>query len=126
VVNYEILVPTTLDATVFNINGNVDIEDVWGRTRVDLTNGNIDAYYGSAPDGAIELSTVNGNLRLEIPKTTSATFSASVVNGNISVRDLQLSDIATTPTRTTGVLGNGDGTIELETVNGNIDARGHD
>jgi DUF4097 and DUF4098 domain-containing protein YvlB len=123
-VEYEIRLPASFDALITNINGNVTILDVNGRSKAETVNGNISAVMGEVPQDDIDLSTVNGNISLTVPSTISATFSASVVNGTIGISGLELSNIVTTPTSTTGVIGNGDRSINLRTVNGNINASG--
>jgi hypothetical protein len=126
VVEYEIFLPRALEARVANINGNLTVVDVGGGTRVETVNGNVSVDLGTVSEGDIDLATVNGNIGLGIPSSTSANLSASVVNGNINISGLALSNLVTTPTSTTGVIGSGDISIELGTVNGNITVTGHD
>jgi hypothetical protein len=102
------------------VNGNLRLTDITGSVSGALVNGNIYGKVYLPPSGICKLSTVNGQIALSIPQATSANFSARVSNGNIALSNLSLQNATTTPTSTTGVLGGGDGTIQLQTVNGNI------
>ena len=140
-VNYRITLPVDFDVSIGNVNGNVFVEDVGnvsinlvnGNVRltdvrddsfVDLTNGTIDSFHDSPPN-EVDFKTVNGGIQLGIPTTTSASFFASVVNGAVSVANLDLHNLISTPTETSGTLGDGDGRIQLSVINGNILAGGH-
>ena len=143
VVNYELSVPARLVAqllnvngnvtvqlmdstvTVININGNVTLDDILGDQMVTLVNGNIESQTPVLSlGGVIDLETVNGNVVLDIPQSTSAHFSAHLVNGTITVSGLVLLNPVSTLTSLTGRLGGGQGIIDLRTVNGNIHASG--
>lgn len=126
------------DADVGLVNGNVNLEDIAGEVDVDLVNGNvnlrniegnaviglsngqIDAGVDLPAGGTCDFEVVNGNIDLDIPSNTSAQFSAGVVNGSISLTGLTLTNPSMTNQSAQGTLGNGDGTIRLRTVNGNI------
>ncbi len=112
------------DVLVSNTNGNVELGNISGNAVVVLINGNILSEVDMPLGGAIELATTNGNIELDIPTTTSADFSARVTNGSISLNNLTLSDPVRTNQSLIGKLGDGDGTIELRTVNGNISVLG--
>lgn len=112
-----------LDASLDN--GNIFISHLSGSADVSLINGNIDASLDLLPAGGeCKLTSVNGQILLAIPRSTSAEFSAAVTNGTIAINNLNLRNAQTTPTRTTGTLGSGDGSVELKTVNGNIVVNG--
>jgi len=124
------------------INGDVCLSDIAGNLGIGVTNGNIGLMnvvgsvdggvingriFGDVtlpPQGVCKLGTTNGDIDLEIPKSTSAGFSAIVANGNIRLSNLVLSNLSTTKNSTTGTLGDGNGAITLCTVNGQIDVRG--
>ncbi|NNG15517.1 MAG: hypothetical protein HKM89_03475 [Gemmatimonadales bacterium] len=143
VVNYELSVPARLTAQLVNINGNVTVQlmddivsvtntngnvtldDVLGDQLVSLVNGNVESQTPIlAPNGIIDLVTVNGNVALDIPQNTSAQFSATLVNGVITVSGLVFLNPVQTLTSFSGTLGGGQGSIDLQTVNGNIQATG--
>lgn len=127
---------------VVNLNGNVDLDEVTGAASVTLTNGNIgiEGHLGSAVattvngnvqvagvlplNGTFDLATTNGNAVAEVPQNTSALVTASLSNGQISVNNLTLSDLVQTQSSLSGTLGAGEGTIDLTTVNGDVDLNG--
>jgi DUF4097 and DUF4098 domain-containing protein YvlB len=100
------------------------LNEIFGSATVSLVNGQIQAEVTLPEGGAIVLSTVNGTIGLAIPQNTSAEFSASVVNGVISLSDLVLQNLVSTPNSLTGRLGAGQGAIGLSTVNGTISVSG--
>ena len=89
-----------------------------------VVNGNINARVLLPPQGTCSLNTVNGGIDLQIPRDTSAEFSASLANGTISLTDLVLQNAVSSRTSMRGKLGEGAGRITLQTVNGDIRARG--
>lgn len=106
-------------------NGNIFVSHLSGSADINLINGNIDAALDLLPAGGeCKLTSVNGQILLAIPRTTSAEFSAAVTNGTIAINNLNLRNAQTTPTRKTGTLGTGDGNVELKTINGNIVVNG--
>jgi len=107
-----------------NVNGQVNLDEIIGSASVSLVNGQIVAEVTPPKGGIISMSVVNGGIDLDIPQYTSAQFSASVVNGTISMYDLVLIGLVSTPTSLTGTLGTGEGTIALSTVNGSISVSG--
>ena len=58
-------------------------------------------------------------------RVPSADFEASVVNGLISVSALDMTDQVSSLRSMTGRLGDGEGTIDLSIVNGDITVTGH-
>ncbi len=112
------------DVLVENTNGNVSLLDITGNASVLLINGNIESEVDMPLSGAIGLATTNGNILLDIPPTTTADFSARVTNGAIALDHLDLNDLVRTNQSLTGMLNDGDGTIELRTLNGNITVNG--
>ena len=143
-VEYDIIVPSSLEVMATQDNGKIEILDI--ENSVDVSNTNGDVLLSNIAGGVmavvdngsiagtvflpvgqtIDLSTNNGNLELNISTSTSAKFSASVVNGQISVTDLDFTDVVNTKQRRDGVIGDGEGTIELSTTNGNIELIGFD
>ncbi|MDZ7261716.1 MAG: DUF4097 domain-containing protein [candidate division KSB1 bacterium] len=101
-------------------NGNIWLRDLVGSVKVDLTNGTIDGRVSLTAQAICDMEITNGGISLGIPKTTSATFSAKVVNGSVSVSELALSNMSTSRTSVSGILGDGKGTVNLRTTNGNI------
>lgn len=108
------------DVSAALVNGNLNIKEVSGSVLGALVNGNISGKVYLPLMGTCKLTTVNGNVALSIPQTTSAYFSSRVSNGGISLANLTLQNAVTTPTSLSGVLGSGNGSIDLQTVNGSI------
>jgi hypothetical protein len=137
-VDYEILIPGEMTVLVSSVNGTVTIQDVASELTVSSTNGGVvlDGFEGDASisvvngtvvgdaslplNGQITLAIVNGGVGLEIPRETSADFSARVVNGSINTIDLTFTGLETTPTSISGILGEGEGTIDIVVTNGTI------
>jgi hypothetical protein len=145
VVDYYITLPSNLEIDVFLTNGDIDMLDIqnsvmidavngdvflsniFGNAVVDLTNGNINSTMDLPSNGEIRMSTDNGNLYLSIPTSTSAEFSATVDGmGEISVTNLDITYSLNTQKLLIGTLGDGEGSITLSTVNGNVDMLGVD
>jgi hypothetical protein len=106
----------SLDVT----NGNILLDEIDANVNADLINGTIDSDVAIPAGGSCMLDIINGRIDLVIPRSTSAIFSASVTYGSISVTNLDLQGQVVTPTNVTGTLGDGDGTINLDVVNGQI------
>ena len=141
-VEYNLIVPERLEGNIRNVNGNILIDamdddvdvsttngnislrDHFGSAEVRATNGNLDATVTLPQGGVLDMSTTNGSLDLDIPAGTSANFVARVANGSITTSGLSLDNAQSTPVSLTGVLGDGDGEIDIETVNGNIVVQG--
>lgn len=111
--------------TADNVNGSILLDDISGIATAALVNGTIDADVAMSLGGTIALGVINGGIDLDIPRSTSAEFSAQVTVGTITVSNLDLYDVESTPTSLTGTLGTGEGTITLSTVNGNIHVTGY-
>lgn len=138
VVDYTITVPSDLtvsmsivnghvtvndmDNSVFVVaeNGNVDFADIFGDITVSVENGSVNGNVTLPADGEAIISTVNGDVDLGIPTTTSAELFGHVTNGTISWENLELMDVTQTNTSLHGTLGDGTGLVDLTTVNGNI------
>ena len=142
VVHYTITVPQDLAVEVTHVNGNLAIEAIENDVAVEHVNGNvrlgsivgnafaqvvngfIDSDVTMPRDGTITLTTSNGGIDLTIPVSTSAELSASVNNGQIQTANLALQNPSELPQSLEGTLGDGAGTIDLTTLNGNINVRG--
>jgi hypothetical protein len=66
----------------------------------------------------------NGSLFLSVQEDVSGQFGAKVGNGTIKVSGLDLQDVVSTPHQVSGVLGSGQGLIELSAGNGEIRVQG--
>ena len=142
-IHYTIYIPEEWSIAIDHTNGQIDISgirnkldirltngtfkmhEITGSAVVTLVNGNIVGDIDLVSDGTCLLKTLNGSIDLEIPKTTSADFNARVTNGTISVSGLELSNLETDTHYTRGQLGDGDGEILLELLNGQIVVQGY-
>jgi DUF4097 and DUF4098 domain-containing protein YvlB len=112
------------DAVIQSVNGSVVATDIGGNAAVNVTNGQISASVTLPPEGELDAGVTNGLIDLQLPTNTSAEFTATVVNGAISITGLDLSDQTVTPRSVTGTLGDGDGKVHVQAVNGTIVVRG--
>jgi len=142
VVNYTIALPEHLDVsvktvngditvrslngdcTIMNLNGAIHADAIVGNAILSLVNGNIKALVTLPASGQIDIGVTNGTIDLAIPQSTSAQFSATVGTGSITLANLTLSNDTTTPGSRSGILGSGNGTIDLNAGNGAITVRG--
>jgi hypothetical protein len=110
----------TGDVTTVLLNGSMHLWDLTGNLSSNLTNGNISSKIQLPDNGVCQLHTVNGEISLSIPTSTSADFSAQVQNGIISIKSLTIHTTTSSSKSVIGRIGNGEGNIELTAVNGNI------
>jgi len=138
IVNYYITVPRNFRLNIYNVNGNIETDsinnnihltqtngniyfhEIYGSIESYLTNGNIISKMALPLNGVCKLATVNGNVVLSIPDTTSAQIAANITNGNITITGLTLTSQQTSPHEVTGILNDGNGTIDIDVVNGSI------
>lgn len=101
-------------------NGQINISELFGSANAEVANGGIDCDMSLPPNGAIDLNVVNGDIALTIPKATSAEFSATIGNGSIEMHGLEMYDQHSTEHSLEGTLGQGEGHIRLNLINGSI------
>ncbi len=138
-IKYDVRVPAGLSVLLKTQNGEVSVEGVQGiRLEAATTNGGINARSLS---GAIDASTVNGGIALDVAELTgdsrvitvnggirltvapgvNAELEATVVNGGISVQDgLPLSGDERSRQRVAGRLGSGGPRLVAQTTNGGV------
>jgi len=112
------------DVGVNHINGRVDIDNLRGSLDVHLINGTIDCHVTLDPGGFAFLSTMNGEIKLDIPKSTSARLHAEATNGEVRFEDLTMHGESGNRRDRAGTIGDGGGQIELSVVNGTITVKG--
>jgi DUF4097 and DUF4098 domain-containing protein YvlB len=104
-----------------SVNGNVELLEGAGRFDARSTNGNVRIELNQLPPGSpISIETVNGNVVLALPATADAELDILSMNGDfrselpvmlrgrLSSRDFK------------GQLGRGGGLVKVRTVNGGI------
>lgn len=112
------------DASVSTVNGSVNVSAA-GHVEASTVNGSIRASMGRADwTGEASFTTVNGGIILTLPAGVSTEVRASTVNGDLET-DFPLTIMGKWgPRRMRGTIGGGgDRTLELTTVNGNIQIR---
>lgn len=111
------------DTEVSTVNGSIELETS-GYGEASTVNGSIVAAIGASrwPE-ALDFSTVNGGITLELPREPDADLRASTVNGSIST-DFPLTVRGKFGRRSVrGTLGKGGTELNLSTVNGRIRLR---
>lgn len=106
-----------------SVNGYVDGEKLSGNLDVSTVNGSITLAVSGALE-SVKLHSVNGAVNLYLPKDASARVSASTVHGDIrGGKDLAVEQAHFVGSSLNGVIGKGDGRVDLNTVNGDIRIR---
>jgi len=138
-VKYEVRIPAGLNIVLKTQNGEVKLENIQGvRIEASSTNGGIT---GRGVSGAVEASTVNGGIQMDLEAVTgdtrmvtvnggvmlsvapgvNADLEATVVNGGVSVQDgLSLSGDERSRQRVTGRIGSGGPRLVVQTTNGGV------
>lgn len=111
--------------TIGNLNlrtqsGDVSIRTSSGKViAIDTVAGNVDLDSEVAVTGSINVRTVNGNTLLAVGDGCDCRVSLSTLRGTVK-SSLELADARSTEQRITGRLGNGNGSIDVSAVMGNI------
>jgi len=113
------------DIAVEMTNGEIQLEEINGNLDILLTNGKVFCQMILPETGNCEITSVNAEMQLQIPKNTSANFAAGVVNGIVNVTNLDFQNLQSANNFVNGMLGNGNGIIRLEAVNGVVSASGY-
>lgn len=113
------------DVAASTVNGKVEVSTL-GSVVANTVNGNIHATMGRVNwSEARKFHTVNGNIDLDLPSSTSAEIRASTVNGSIS-SDFPLMVHGRFGGKSiTGTIGTGGRELDASTVNGSIHLRQH-
>lgn len=110
--------------TLENVAGAVNLYDVTGDLAAHVASGAISVSCELQTGGSVNLVTVAGSISLIIPTSTSASFQANTAAGIVTVNNLVLSNPVILTNSVTGILGGGDGTINLQATAGDIDVTG--
>ena len=138
-IRYDVRIPKGLNVMLKTQNGEVRLENIEGpRIEVSSTNGGIS---GRGLSGAVEASTVNGGIQMDLQSVTGETrmatvnggvilavapgvnadLEATVVNGGVSVQEgLPLSGDERSRQRVSGRIGNGGPRLIVQTTNGGV------
>jgi hypothetical protein len=106
------------------INGRLTARGLAGRSRLTTINGQVDAQFDRLGDSPLELSSVNGSVRLTLPSDAKAEVEASTVHGGIDNEfGLRVHNHQWVGHDMRGELGGGGTRIKLSNVNGPIQVR---
>jgi len=111
------------DITSSTVNGQMEIKNAAHNLKLNTVNGSIRADMDVLGRGqSVKLDAVNGEISLAVPENADATFSVTTVNGNISSEFPSLRAKKEWPVgnNLNGTLGNGDGSVKINAVNGTI------
>jgi hypothetical protein len=138
-IKYEVRIPPGLNVLLKTQNGEVRLENVQAvRIAASTTNGGVN---GRGLSGAIEATTVNGGIQMDLDAVTGETrmttvnggvrlsvapgvnadLEATVVNGGISIEDgFPLSGDERSRQRVAGRIGSGGPRLVVQTTNGGV------
>jgi len=74
---------TTGDFDVSNVNGRIAMTDVAGSGNAVTVNGAVAASFVSAPQRSSTFRTINGDVAITLPDSTSAVFHMKTLNGHL-------------------------------------------
>jgi hypothetical protein len=104
-----------------SVNGKLQVQNLQGRTELNTVNGELDASVSQMPS-AVNLSAVNGTLRLTLPSDAKADLKASTISGEISNSfGLPVNHHQFVGHSLSGELGGGGAQVKLSNVNGRIE-----
>ncbi|HEY6827787.1 MAG TPA: DUF4097 family beta strand repeat-containing protein [Gemmatimonadaceae bacterium] len=101
-------------------NGNVSAANVSGPVALTTTSGNVELTVDSVSDAdSIRVSTINGNIRVELPAALQGRFDLSATNGMVhSNLPLPSAQSGRSTRRVQGQVGTLDRLVRLHTTNG--------
>jgi DUF4097 and DUF4098 domain-containing protein YvlB len=104
------------------VNGELRVKDLAGKADLSTVNGGITAEFREAIlEANTKVTTVNGGIRVTLPRKTNAQVKAATVNGRIhSELELKVKGSFFVGARVDGQLGEGGPELKLSTVNGSI------
>ena len=138
IISYRVLLPAGLSAMFRSENGSIRLDNVDGRVELATTNGSITgrAVSGSVTAstvngavqmgletirGDVEITAVNGGIRVELARTVDAQLDASTVNGGVRVEDdLPLDAAVRERLHVAGRINKGGPKLALHATNGGI------
>jgi DUF4097 and DUF4098 domain-containing protein YvlB len=111
------------DAEVSTVNGDATVE-TRGNAEATTVNGTVTATMGRADwTGKRSLTTVNGDVIVDLPANPSLEVHASTLNGGLESDYPLLLKGKFGPRRLTGTIGSGGRSLDVTTVNGSIRLR---
>ena len=137
-IDYDITIPSDIEMVIENVNGDitsdrlnndlkidlvngdVSVEKYSGKMECDIVNGSLSADIDSTK--GMNISTVNGSVKLILSNYINARIKAETTNGKITDENLRFSQIEKEKKVFKGKLGSGEdkADIRIETLNGKI------
>jgi len=112
--------PVTADS----VNGGITAHGLGGDVHLHSVNGSVSAEFASIVAGQkLALDTVNGGIKIQLPRDAGLSVHCSVVNGGIDCA-LPLTDENKGHRRLTGTIGDGRATLKAGSMNGGIRIEG--
>ncbi|MEO6259922.1 MAG: DUF4097 family beta strand repeat-containing protein [Thermoanaerobaculia bacterium] len=140
-VTYEVTVPRSMNLSLENTNGAMDLTDIHGQHHLETTNGHLELVQcgGSldaettngairaemlevTPGKNVRAETTNGRITLSLPRRFSGNVDASTTNGSITT-DLPVSTTDTGHRSLRGTINGGGPELRLHTTNGSIEIK---
>ncbi|MCW5946869.1 MAG: DUF4097 family beta strand repeat protein [Fimbriimonadales bacterium] len=101
-------------------SGDVKGKEISGRSlSVETVDGEVDIDFSEALDGALSIRTVSGDVLIDLAGGSNCRVALSSLSGSARC-DFELEDEKRTKERITGRIGNGDGTLDVSTVKGQV------
>lgn len=123
-IDYSISMPQNMRVWINNINGEIQFNNMHASVLANQSNGDIIGEISLPLNGSIDMTTMNGSIKLDVPKNSSAEFSANVSIGKIKLSNLNLQNKSESAKSLQGRFGDGQGSIIVTTTNGNISVKG--
>ncbi len=113
------------DVAASLVNGEVEARGLTGNVEISTVNGELEIQLAELDEGRrVELSSVNGSVRLEVPGGAGAEVEASTVHGDIrNDFGLEVDRSGIVGKSLDGTIGGGGARILLSNVNGSVDIR---
>ncbi|MGZ4820966.1 MAG: DUF4097 family beta strand repeat-containing protein [Terriglobales bacterium] len=141
-VDFRVTLPRNLRFRGYNVNGNVNAQNMGRPAKASTVNGSVDVSSSSYVEavsvngaikvsmgssdweGRLKISSVNGSVTLYMPEDLNAEVHFSSVNGNLST-DFPLTvqgnvGFGHGPKNMRGTIGNGGRELDVSTVNGSL------
>jgi hypothetical protein len=124
IVEYSITLPETMSIDASQANGEIVIQGMNSDITASQANGTIEVDAIMPSGGLFDLSTANGDITLIIPTDTSATLTCVSATGRVRVYNLTVLNPVEGDHSLSGILGGGDGEIDITNANGDITVQG--
>ena len=108
------------EVRVSSVSGNVDAQGLRGRAEISSVSGNVHVTFANSKN-RMRLNSVSGDVIASLPSDASVQVSANTVSGDISNDfGIEVEHGRYVGHHLTGQIGNGEGSLELHSVSGEI------